>query len=104
MRALLYPRAMLSKGEARCSRAGNWMTREVGGCRRWTHDEFWYELYFARTPDEAIEKFLARQQQRLARLRQDYAQVEEQLRRAMALKNRGQQEEQRQPTRRDALH
>jgi hypothetical protein len=47
---------------------------------------FWFELYYGASPEEAIEKFLARQAQRLARLEQDRAEIQQQLTNAQALR------------------
>ena len=67
------------EAEASVSKDGGKVTvRETTG---YTHryQAFWFELLFGATPEQAMDKFLARQQQRLARARQDIAEIEQQI-------------------------
>lgn len=78
---------------ARYARDGLWTVEQVGGHRREQHDHFWFERFFADTPEAAIEKFLARQVQRLARLRYDRAEIKQQQQNARELRARWHQKE-----------
>lgn len=59
--------------------------RRVPAGRRERYDGFWFDRYFGATPEEAIEKFLVCQAQRLARLEQDRAEIEQQRANALVL-------------------
>jgi hypothetical protein len=71
--------------KASTSASGTVTVRRSDGLRE-RYNAFWFHLHFGATPADAIEKFLLVQQQRLARLERDRAEIEQQATNGRALR------------------